>query len=174
MRNTKRDRISHKQQEQGPFFTRDDKHDRDTIPIPTFARRPSTKSSLIAVEIPQNFMAGQQRQQVSKLQFHKFPDPQSFLVWKIRFKIQVTTCSDRPSEAMLWIKEVELVDSSEELKSSRSVSGKNFPNFEMLDAKIASALKKIIQNSQFKKVSLEKQRKPKKRTRYYEEDRSPS
>ena len=31
---------------------------------------------------------------------------------------------------------------------SRSVSGKNFPNFEMLDAKIASALNKIVQNSQ--------------------------
>ena len=49
---------------------------------------------------------------------------------------------------MLWITEVEMVDSPEELKSSRSVSGKNFPNFEMLDAKVASALDKIIQNSQ--------------------------
>ena len=57
---------------------------------------------------------------------------------------------------MLWIKEVETVDSIEELKSSRSVCGKDFPNFEMLDAKIVSALNKIIQNSQFKKkVSLE-------------------
>ena len=47
----------------------------------------------------------------------------------------------------------------EELKFSRSVCGKNFPNFEMLDAKIASALNKIIQNSQFKKkVSLEEQK----------------
>ena len=46
-----------------------------------------------------------------------------------------------------------------ELKSSRSVAGKNFQNFEMLDAKIASALNKIIQNSQFKKkVSLEEQK----------------
>ena len=71
----------------------------------------------------------------------------------------MTTCSDFPSEAMLWIKEVEMVDSSEELKSSRSVSGKDFPNFEMLDAKIASALNMIIQNSQFKKkVSLEEQK----------------
>ena len=60
---------------------------------------------------------------------------------------------------MLWIKEVEMVDSVEELKFSRSVSGKNFPNFEMLDAKIASALNKIIQNSQFKKkVSLDEQK----------------
>ena len=61
---------------------------------------------------------------------------------------------------MLWIKEVEMVDSLEELmKSSRSVSGKNFPNFEMLDARIASARNKIIQNSYFnKKVSLEEQK----------------
>ena len=60
---------------------------------------------------------------------------------------------------MLWVKEVDLVDSLEELKSSRSVSGKIFPNFEMLDAKIASALNTIIQNSQFKKkVSLKEQK----------------
>ena len=63
---------------------------------------------------------------------------------------------------MLWVKEVEMVDSWEELKSSRSPSGKNFPNFEMQDAKISSALNKIIQNSQpkkkKKKVSLEEQK----------------
>ena len=42
------------------------------------------------------------------------------------------------------------------IKILRSVSGKIFPNFEMLDAKIASALNKLIQNSQFKKkISLE-------------------
>ena len=64
---------------------------------------------------------------------------------------------------MLWIKEVEMLDSMDELESSRSVCGKNFPNFEMLDAKIASALNKIIQNSRFKKkVSLEEQKAQKK------------
>ena len=79
-------------------------------------------------------------------------------MWKIRFKNQVTTGYDFRSDAMLWIRKVEMVDSSDQLKSSRSVCGKNFPNFEMLDAKIASALNKIIQNSQFKKkVSLEEQ-----------------
>ena len=52
-----------------------------------------------------------------------------------------------------------MVDSLDELKSSRSVFGKYFPDFEMLDEKIASALNKIIQNSQFKKkVSLEEQK----------------
>ena len=96
----------------------------------------------IPVELPQNSLVGQQRQQISELQFDKFPDPQSFLVWKIRFKNQLTTYSEFPSEAMLWIKEVEtnLVDSFEELKSSRTVIGKIFFIFEMLDAKTASAL----------------------------------
>ena len=60
---------------------------------------------------------------------------------------------------MFRIKEVEMVDSLDELKSSRSACGKDFPNFEMLDAKIASALNHIIENSQFKKkVSLEEQK----------------
>ena len=94
----------------GTLFERDDKQSRDTIPMPTFATRPSTVSSMIPVEFPQNSMVGQQRQQISEMQFDKFPNPQSFLVWKIRFKNQATTCSDFPSEAMLWIKEVEMVD----------------------------------------------------------------
>ena len=77
----------------------------------------------------------------------------------MRFRIQLTTCSDVHPEATLWIKEVEIVDSMEDLKSSRSVAGKNFPIFEMLDAKIASALNKIIPNSHFQKnVSLEEQK----------------
>ena len=39
----------------------------------------------------------------------KIPAPSSFVCWKIRFRNQATTCSDFPSEAMLWIKEVEMV-----------------------------------------------------------------
>ena len=57
---------------------------------------------------------------------------------------------------MLWIKEVELVDSVDDLKSWCSVRGIQMPNFEVLDAKIASALNRIIHNTLFKrKVSLE-------------------
>ena len=63
------------------------------------------------------------------------------------------------TEAMLWIKEVELVDSVDDLKSSCSVRGIRMPDFEVLDAKIASALNRIIHNTQFKrKVSLEEQK----------------
>ena len=54
---------------------------------------------------------------------------------------------------------MEMVDSLDELKSSRSIAGKNFTNFEILDARIASALDKILQNSYFKKkVRLEEQK----------------
>ena len=56
-------------------------------------------------------------------------------------------------------KEVELVDSVDELRSSLSIRGISMPNFEVLDARIASALNKIIHNSQFKRrISLEEQK----------------
>ena len=57
---------------------------------------------------------------------------------------------------MLWIKEVEMVDSVDDLMSSSSTRGIQMPNFEVLDARIASALNKIIHNSHFKRrISLE-------------------
>ena len=51
-----------------------------------------------------------------------------------------------------------MVDSVDDLKSSSSTRGIQLPNFEVLDAKIASALNRIIHDNQFKgKVSLEEQ-----------------
>ena len=46
----------------GTLFTREDKQNKGTIPMPTFARRSSTISSLIPVDFPQKSMVGQQRQ----------------------------------------------------------------------------------------------------------------
>ena len=80
----------------------------------------------------------------------------AFACWKIRFKTEVCTCSQFPTEAMHWIKEVEMVDSVDDLMSSSSIRGIQMPNFEVLDAKIASALNRIIHNSHFKRrISLE-------------------
>ena len=60
---------------------------------------------------------------------------------------------------MQWIKEVKMVDSVDELRSSSSIRGISVPNFEVLDARIASALNKIIHNSHFKRrISVEEQR----------------
>ena len=54
---------------------------------------------------------------------------------------------------------MEMVDSVDDLKSSSSVRGIQMPNFEVLDARIASALNRIIHNSHFKRrVSLKEQK----------------
>ena len=54
---------------------------------------------------------------------------------------------------------MELVDSVDELRTSSFIRVISMPNFEVLDAKIVSALNRIIHNSHFKrKISLEEQK----------------
>ena len=79
---------------------------------------PSAKDSVVfsGGDSSKNYEADQQRLQISDFHFDKFPTPATFACWKIRFKTQVCTCSQFPAEAMQWIKEVELVDSVDELK----------------------------------------------------------
>ena len=72
---------------------------------------------------------------------------------------------------MQRIKEVEMADSVDDLRSSSSIRGMSMPNFEVLDARIASALNKIIHNSHFKE-SVWRNKKPKKRTVSFVEDGS--
>ena len=125
-------------------------------------RQPKVLSSLVREILRRSMGQTNNECRFSELHFGKFPTSATFACWKIRFKTEVCSCSQFPSEAMLWIKEVELVDSVDDLKSSCTVRGIQMPNFEVLDAKIASALNRIIHNTQFKrKVSLEEQKSPK-------------
>ena len=57
-----------------------------TFPMPTFARRQSNMSSSFPVDIPQNSVVGQQRQQISELHVDKFPT--SFYIIVFEDKIQ--------------------------------------------------------------------------------------
>ena len=59
---------------------------------------PSAKNSVIPSEGDslKNDGADQQRLQISDLHFDKFPDPATFVCWKIRFKTEVCTCSQLP------------------------------------------------------------------------------
>ena len=143
------------------FKIRDDSPDRQTKIQPSLVR-----------EILQKFMEQTNNDCRSQIFISaNFPTPATFACWKIRFKTEVCTCSQFPAEALHWIKELEMVDSVDDLKSSSSVRGIRMPNFEVFDARIASALNKIIHNSHFKrKISLEEQ-KPKKRTVSFAEDR---
>ena len=120
---------------------------------------PSARNSFDPSEgrFSNNYVADQQRLQVSDLHFDKFPNPATFACWKIRIKTEVFTCSQFHSEAMLWTKEVEMVESVDDLKSSCSIRGTQGPDFDVLDAKIASALNRIIHNNtrSKRKISLE-------------------
>ena len=95
------------------------------IPTPRFARKFSTWN-------PQKCMVAQPRNQVSEMHFNKCPDPSTLQCWKTRW---VCACSNSPTEALLWMKDVEMVASVDDVGSSQSIGGRIFPNSEMLDAK---------------------------------------
>ena len=68
---------------------------------------------------------------------------------------------------MLWIKEVELVDSVDDLKNLR-VLVEEFKHqiLKVLDAKIASALNRLIHNNRFKKKKCLEEQKTQKEDRF--------
>ena len=70
---------------------------------------PSAKNSVIPSgrDPLKNYGADQQRLQISDLHFDKFSTA-TFACWKIRFKTEVCTCLQFPTEAMHWIKEMEV------------------------------------------------------------------
>ena len=97
----------------------------NTIPIPILARRPSTMNSFSPA------MVDPQRLHGSELHFDKFPTLSTYSCWKIRFKNQVCSCSVFCPRRLCWSIQWMI------FKSSPSIKGTEFPNFEMLDAKIA-------------------------------------
>ena len=60
--------------------------------------------------------------------------------------------SQFPHITMHWITEVKMAKSTGDLMTSRSISGRtDVPDYDFLDAKIASALKKLITNMHFRR-----------------------
>ena len=97
---------------------------------------------------------------ISELCFGEFPDPDDFQRWR-RVNFETEVCVGTPffHLTVSWINEVEIAKSIDDLTTSRSIAGKSFPDFEMLDARIASALRRIIFNTSFRRrVSVEEQR----------------
>ena len=99
---------------------------------PRFQSGPSARNSFDPNEgrLSKDYGADQQRLQISDLHFDKLLTLATFACWKMRFKTEVCTCSQFPTEAMPWIKEVEMVESVDDLKSSRSIRGTHGPKFE--------------------------------------------
>ena len=65
----------------------------------------------------------------------KFPDSVEFQSSNLNFRTEVCMRTAEPQVTMLWIREVEVAESIDELVTSRSITGQhNFPGFDMLDA----------------------------------------
>ena len=124
--------------------------------MPTFASRQLTTCSTRLVELQQNCVVGQQRQQISatnSLLPHRSwcgrPDSKHRFQMVLIFRRQLCYGSKKWRWLILWTS----------WNPHDQWLERIFRNFEMLDAKIAWALKKIIQNAQFnKEVSLEEQK----------------
>ena len=80
---------------------------------------PSARNSFVPSVggFSKNYGADQQRLQISDHHCDKFTTSAMVACWKIRFKTELCTCSKFLSEAMMWIKEVEMVESVDDLKS---------------------------------------------------------
>ena len=102
--------------------------DKDPITPPRLLRSSSARNSFNLMEGGnfKNYGADQQRLQISEVHVDKFPTPQTFLCWEMRFQTEVCSCSNFPTEAMLWIKEVEVVNSVDDLKSLCFIQGRPF------------------------------------------------
>ena len=68
-----------------------------------------------------------------------------FQSWKVNFKTEVCSKTANPQMTMHWINYVEVAKSIDEFVTSRSIMERtDFPDCDMLDVMIASALKKLL------------------------------
>ena len=98
---------------------------------------------------------------ISEMCLGTFLDSMDFQSWKVNFSAVVCLRIADPRITMLWIEEVEIAKSIDELMTSRSITGqRDFPDYDMLDAMIASASKQLrnTQTRLRKRVSVEEQR----------------
>ena len=70
---------------------------------------------------PQSCMFEQPRTQVSGMHFEKFADPSTFQCWKTSFKTEVCSCPGFLTDAVLWIKEAEVVKSVDDRRREQAI-----------------------------------------------------
>ena len=101
-------------------------------------------------------MVEQPKNNISELQIEKFLAPSTFQC-KMKLQDKIVSWPQYLRKQLRFITKIEMATSVGDLKTSRSIFGRQFRNFETHDAKIAISLKKIKQNLNFRKVHLEEQ-----------------
>ena len=120
-------------------------------------RQPEIHSTPVREDSSKNYGADEKRLQISDFSFRQ-----------ISFTSNVCLLEDMIQDRGIYLFTIsygsyaldqrsgDMVDSVDDFKSSSSVRGIQMPNFEVLDARIASALNRIIHNSHFRRrISLE-------------------
>ena len=80
-----------------------------------------------------------------EMHLKKFPDSMKFRSWKVNFKAEVCSKTADLQLTVQWIEEIVIAKSIDELMTSRSIVERtDFTDYDMLDAMIASALKKLL------------------------------
>ena len=107
------------------------------------------------------------RYSILEVHLGKFPDSMEFQSWKVNLKTEVCASSQFPHISMHWITEVEMAKSIDDLMTTRSITGRtDIPDHDLLDAKIASALKKLITNVHFRRRACTEELRAKNETRF--------
>ena len=104
--------------------------------------------------ILKNWMVEQPRNQVSDVHFDEFSNPSTIQCWNTSFKTGGCSCCNFPTEAMLWIREVEMVEPVDDLKMSQSVGGCRFPNFMIHEYfRVTGAHEAVLDNTDLFSIS---------------------
>ena len=62
----------------------------------------------------------------------------------MNFRVEVCAKAKNPALALQWIKDIEVAKSLDHLITPKSITGKDFPDYEELDMMTAAALKKVL------------------------------
>ena len=82
---------------------------------------------------------------IAEMHLGKFPYLMEIQSWKVNFKTEVCSKTADPHLTMHWNKEVETAKSIADLMTSQSITRRrDVHDYDMLDAMIASALKRLL------------------------------
>ena len=81
----------------------------------------------------------------SEMHLGKFHDHTEFQRWIVNFRTEVVSKAKNPTRALQWIQEIEAAKPLDDLITPKSITGKDFPDYEELDLMMASALKRCYE-----------------------------
>ena len=78
----------------------------------------------------------------SEMHLGKFPDHTEFQSWIVNFRTEVCSKAKNLMLGFQWIKEIEVVESLDDLITPNLITSKNFPDYAELDLMVAAASKR--------------------------------